>query len=209
MSVRNYGRFKGVIILDPGHGYDTPGKRSPIWSDGSQLFEWKFNRRVCILLANNLRQLGYDAEITTVSGLDSPLWERREHANSVYKRKPDSFMISVHANAGGGTGWECFTSPGHDESDALASFLAYHAEKVWGKNWKMRFSHETDSEEISDPDKEAHFAILKADCPVVLTENFFMDTERDCRYIMSEKGVIDVVEMHLAAILDYINDKIS
>ena len=32
------------ILLDNGHGYDTPGKRSPIWPDGSQLFEWEFNR---------------------------------------------------------------------------------------------------------------------------------------------------------------------
>lgn len=34
------------ILLDNGHGYDTPGKRSPIWPDGSQLFEWEFNRDI-------------------------------------------------------------------------------------------------------------------------------------------------------------------
>lgn len=30
------------VILDNGHGKETPGKRSPIWGDGSQLFEWEF-----------------------------------------------------------------------------------------------------------------------------------------------------------------------
>lgn len=37
------------ILLDNGHGYDTPGKRSPIWPDGSQLFEWEFNRDIVSL----------------------------------------------------------------------------------------------------------------------------------------------------------------
>lgn len=35
-----------MVILDAGHGYNTKGKRSPVWSDGSQLFEWEFNRDV-------------------------------------------------------------------------------------------------------------------------------------------------------------------
>ena len=29
-----------TVILDNGHGKDTPGKRSPVWTDGAQLFEW-------------------------------------------------------------------------------------------------------------------------------------------------------------------------
>ena len=28
-----------IVILDNGHGQETPGKRSPVWSDGKQLFE--------------------------------------------------------------------------------------------------------------------------------------------------------------------------
>ena len=41
-----------VWILDNGHGgiidgeYQTPGKRSPKWEDGTQLFEGEFNRAV-------------------------------------------------------------------------------------------------------------------------------------------------------------------
>ena len=40
-----------IVLLDNGHGgiingeYQTPGKRSPVWADGSQLFEGEFNRR--------------------------------------------------------------------------------------------------------------------------------------------------------------------
>jgi N-acetylmuramoyl-L-alanine amidase len=37
-----------LIILDSGHGADTPGKRSPKWPDGSQLFGYEFNRDVIL-----------------------------------------------------------------------------------------------------------------------------------------------------------------
>jgi N-acetylmuramoyl-L-alanine amidase len=52
-----------------------------------------------------------------------------------------------------------------------------------------------------DPDREANFYILrKTACPAVLTENFFMDTERDCHFIMSEAGRQAVADMHVSAI---------
>ena len=35
-----------VIVLDNGHGENTPGKRSPKLEDGSQFFEWEFNRDI-------------------------------------------------------------------------------------------------------------------------------------------------------------------
>lgn len=32
------------ILIDNGHGRATAGKRSPVWPDGKQLFEYEFNR---------------------------------------------------------------------------------------------------------------------------------------------------------------------
>ena len=46
------------ILLDNGHGYDTPGKRSPIWPDGSQLFEWEFNRDIVSRIEILLKKAG-------------------------------------------------------------------------------------------------------------------------------------------------------
>ena len=34
------------VLIDNGHGVDTKGKRSPVWPDGRQLFEWEFNRDI-------------------------------------------------------------------------------------------------------------------------------------------------------------------
>ena len=44
-----------IVILDNGHGQETPGKRSPVWSDGKQLFEWEFNRDIVRRIADILK----------------------------------------------------------------------------------------------------------------------------------------------------------
>ena len=54
-------------IFDNGHGglvdgvYQTPGKRSPVWPDGKQLFEGEFNRAIVNRLMDKLqiRQIRY------------------------------------------------------------------------------------------------------------------------------------------------------
>mgnify|MGYP000817767973 FL=1 len=38
------------ILIDNGHGRATAGKRSPVWPDGKQLFEYEFNRDIALSL---------------------------------------------------------------------------------------------------------------------------------------------------------------
>ena len=55
-----------------------------------------------------------------------------------------------------------------------------------------------------DPDKESQFYILKhTKCPAILTENFFMDTKKDCDFILSNTGRNQIANMHVAAILKF------
>ena len=44
-----------MVILDPGHGFNTEGKRSPVWEDGTQLFEWEFNRDIARAVKRSCR----------------------------------------------------------------------------------------------------------------------------------------------------------
>ena len=54
-----------------------------------------------------------------------------------------------------------------------------------------------------DLDKEDNFYILKnTNCPAVLTENLFMDTEKDCRFLMSKEGQRLIIDIHVAAIIE-------
>ena len=44
------------ILLDNGHGSNTPGKRSPRLPNGKQFFEWEFCREVVNLLYIRLKE---------------------------------------------------------------------------------------------------------------------------------------------------------
>jgi N-acetylmuramoyl-L-alanine amidase len=85
------------IMLDAGHGYNTPGKRSP---DGMR--EYEFNRAV----ANYARTLLANYQNVTVyfshsDQADVSLKARTDKANSL---DVDVF-VSIHANAFGTGGW--------------------------------------------------------------------------------------------------------
>jgi N-acetylmuramoyl-L-alanine amidase len=185
-----------ICILDNGHGENTTGKRSPVLADGKQLFEYEFNRDIVQRIFAALGRFGINRHILVPEYTDISLAERCRRANEIYAKDKTAFLLSIHANAGGGTGWECYTSKGKTKSDGMATIFYEQAEKTFGKEWKIR-------KDLSDgdPDKEENFYILKnTACPTVLTENFFMDTERDCRFIMGEAGRQAVADVHVAAV---------
>jgi len=86
------------IVIDAGHGPETPGKRTP---DGS-LREYQFNSAVAKYAADELLH-GYESvEIlfTHADDRDVPLRERTDRAN----RWGADLFVSIHANAAG-EGW--------------------------------------------------------------------------------------------------------
>lgn len=190
--------MKPIVLLDNGHGKETAGKRSPVWSDGSQLFEWEFNRDIVRRITKKLEADGIPYRVLVPEETDISLTERARRANEITKENNGkAYVLSIHANAGGGTGWEVYTSPGQTPSDAIATVFFEEAGREFVPDgWRMRSDYSD-----GDPDKEADFAILtKTTCPAILTENFFMDTEKDCRFIMSEDGRERIANMHVAAI---------
>lgn len=187
-----------IVLLDNGHGKETAGKRSPVWSDGSQLFEWEFNRDIVRRIAEKLEADGIPYRILVPEETDISLTERARRANDIAKESNGkAYVLSIHANAGGGTGWEVYTSPGQTPSDAIATVFFEEARREFVPDgWRMRFDYAD-----GDPDREAAFYILKhTRCPAILTENFFMDTEKDCRFIMSNEGREQIANMHVSAI---------
>ena len=193
-----------IILIDNGHGIDTPGKRSPQWPDGSQLLEWEFTRDIARRLSRLLAMREIPCQLIVPEIEDISLKERCSrinnaiHYNTVYCGRA-CLLISIHANAGKGTGWECFTTKGDTLSDSAAT-LFYESAKVYFPGQKIR----TDFSD-GDADKEENFYILQhTKCPAVLTENFFMDTEKDCKLLMQEDFRQEIADMHLDAIVNLI-----
>jgi N-acetylmuramoyl-L-alanine amidase len=52
------------------------------------------------------------------------LQERVRRADKIWKNtNKKCFLVSIHSNAGGGTGWEVWTSVGETKSDEIASIF--------------------------------------------------------------------------------------
>ncbi len=186
------------VLIDNGHGANTPGKRSP---DG-RLREYAYAREIAERLECELRKRGIDAERIVKEETDVPLAERVRRVNE-YKAS-EAVLVSIHVNAAGmgdewkqARGWECWTSPGRTKADRLATCL-YDAARALG--FKTR-EDTTDG----DPDKEGHLYILKhTRCPAVLTENLFQDNREDVDLLLSAAGKASIVELHVKGITSFL-----
>lgn len=193
-----------LIILDNGHGKETKGKRSPVWADGSQLHEWEYTRKV----VNEIYRLLQDAGISCVKLVpeksDTPLLERVKRANGIAAMNSISqvMLVSVHVNAAAvpdtASGWEIHTSPGQTKADEYAQYFWDAAKRIIGDSFPIRGDWE-DGEGDRDSDL---YICRRTACPSVLTENLFMDNEKDCRFLMSEDGFRKIVQIHVDAITE-------
>ncbi|MBD9092128.1 MAG: N-acetylmuramoyl-L-alanine amidase [Bacteroides oleiciplenus] len=188
------------VLIDNGHGSNTPGKRSP---DG-RLREYAYTREIASRLEMELRKNGIDAERIVKEEIDVPLAERCRRANE-YKAS-EAILVSIHCNAAGNgsdwmsaRGWEAWTSVGKTKADKLATCLYEDAEHCL-PGMKIR-KDMTDG----DPDKESGFYMLKhTRCPAVLTENLFQDNREDVEFLLSEEGKRAIVSLHVWGIMKYL-----
>ena len=208
-----------LILIDNGHGLDTPGKRSP---DGKFL-EATYTREIAKRVVADLTDRGYNAQLLVPEPEDIPLSERVRRINAAclshqsspapYQSSParpgispNVILISIHVNAAGNgtkwlnaTGWSCYTSKGQTTSDLIAECFYETAKKNFpGRRIRTDYSD-------NDPDWEENFYILrKTLCPAVLTENFFMDNHSDLEYLQSRVGKQAIVDTHVEGITEYL-----
>ena len=193
------------ILLDNGHGIDTPGKRSP---DG-HFREYAYNRYLAFLIRERLLALGLDAQLVVPEREDISLKERCRRVNAICRQLGNDqvILLSIHVNAAGNgrnwldaRGWCCFSTRGKTKADALATCL-YEAAKNHLPGMKIRTDF-TDG----DPDIEKDFYIIRhTSCPAVLTENLFMDNREDVAFLESEEGARAIVNIHVDGILQYLS----
>lgn len=192
------------ILIDPGHGRNTAGKRSP---DG-RFLEYKFNRQVSNLIVADLLDKGHNAQLIVPEETDISLQERCQRVNNFCRQlSPEKvLLVSIHANAFGNghewtkpSGWSVYTSKGRTKSDDLATCLA-EAAKKYLPNMKLRA-------DFSDGDvdyEESFFILRRSLCPAVLTENGFYTNEDDLRFMESQTGIRAIADLHVEGITEYL-----
>lgn len=148
-----------IVAIDDGHGLDTPGKRTPIIPElGRSIKENEFNKAVVYYLDRDLIRCGFQTLRVAAGDADVPLKTRTRRANS----EKANIYVSVHYNAGGGSGIETFHFPNSKRGKKLAK--AIHKYVIRGTSQKDRGV------------KTANFYVLqKTQMPAVLIEYGFMD----------------------------------
>jgi N-acetylmuramoyl-L-alanine amidase len=189
-------------ILDTGHGgvigsvYQTAGKRSPRWSRGI-LWEGMFNRWVVNRLIEKLDRVSIPYYHVSPEFTDTPLQTRVKRANSIYSKNKNTYLLSIHANAGGGQGIEGFTTIGKTGADPIADKFLNNLELDMS-NQRVRFDY-TDG----DRDKETNYYILRnASAPAFLLECGFMDNVNDYNNLWDEDYLSCLVDSLFRTIED-------
>lgn len=191
-----------LVLLDNGHGINTPGKCSP---DG-KLKEYKYAREIVSRIHQKLTEKGIDSHILTPEETDISLKERVSRANKLYKdNNKQAILISIHCNAAGAdskwhtaNGWSVYVAQNaSSNSKKLADCLANSAESL---GLKMRYYKSGQSYWVQS------LAICRdTNCPAVLTENLFQDNKEDVDFLLSEDGKEIITKLHVNGILNYLN----
>lgn len=159
------------------------------FDNGLTVYEGVINRAIKDLVKKALITKRIDYAVVADDIEDTSLEHRVRVADSIYAKDNRAVYLSIHSNAGGGSGWEIFTGPGQTESDKFAKIF----EKVYrdlGKAFPFRGL------------KEENFYVLrKTDCPALLVENLFFDNLSEAQYLTSAAGRQAIADMIVMAIV--------
>lgn len=208
-------------LLDPGHGgfidgvYQTAGKRSPEFPDGSRLYEGEFNRDVArrIMQLATMRKPGrlcplppqyatlkLDAVNLVDTEEDVSLRARVNKANALHKEKGNCIYLSIHANAFGN---------GRDFNGAKGVCTFYHYRSAKGEElakslqkWLAELTPFRDRG-IRANETWANFYVLrKTHMPAVLSENGFMTNFEDATNLMDPNVRQAIANAHYNMMLE-------
>ncbi len=207
---------KYTWLLDPGHGgiiegvYQTAGKRSPHFPDGSVLYEGEFNRDIVSRIlkltsgwAPGRHRTHYRLHaIDTINLVDTeedmPLRVRVKKANDIHREKGNCIYVSVHANAFG-NGREFNSAKGicsfHHYRSKNGKRLAEVLQRWLGDLTLFR------NRGVLSNDRWANFYVLrKTHMPAVLSENGFMTNFDDASALLDPEVRQAIANAHFAMI---------
>lgn len=198
------------ILIDNGHGVETPGKRSP---DG-RLREYRYCREIAAALRARLLAAGVDAELIVPEEKDIPLNSGRDNrvarANKICGAlgAGNCLLVSIHCNAAppnngqwhAARGWGVYVS--QNASSNSKRFAGLLADAAAAQGLQVRKPAPAQKYWVQS------LAICRETlCPAVLTENLFQDNRQDVDYLLSEAGRAAIIQLHYDAITKYISTK--
>lgn len=173
------------IFIDPGHGGTDPGGVANNLTEKALTLKIGIRIRDILLAEyNNVSIL-----MSRTTDVTRSLTERTNAANAWGA----DFFLSIHTNAGGGTGYEDYIYPG-----SVAPVTTYqdhvHAEILKVVNFSDRGQ------------KTANFHVLReSNMPALLTENGFIDNVNDANKLKTTSFIESIARGHVNGIVKCFN----
>jgi N-acetylmuramoyl-L-alanine amidase len=168
------------IVIDPGHGGSDPG------ATGNGLVEKDLN----LTISRNIRDIlvneyiNVDVQMTRDSDIFVSLSERANMANNWGA----DYFLSIHVNAGGGTGFESYI----------------HTTRTTGSVQAQDVIHPVIVSTLGVRDrgkKDANFAVLRETyMPAILTENLFIDHPDDAALLKDPAFLKRIARGHVSGL---------
>lgn len=170
------------IVLDAGHGGTDSG------AVGNGLREKDLTLNIVKKIGDLLAE--YEGVEVHYTRTDDRFLELSERAAIANKLKADLFL-SVHINAGGGTGFESYVYNGNVSSATIAYQNVIHSEIM------KAIGNVTDRGK-----KRANYAVLReTNMPAILTENLFIDNTNDAGKLKSEQLLLQIAHGHVEGLV--------
>ena len=167
-----------LVCLDPGHGGTDPG------AVGNGLKESAVTLKIAQYLKPLLEHNGITVIMTRRDESTVSLTERCRFANA----KQANLFVSIHINAGGGTGAETHIVGNGGQAEKLAQKVQPYIAKGW-RNRGIKVSN---------------FQVLRGTVmPAILTENGFIDNTSDAQRLKEDNALKQIAEAHARGVCDY------
>lgn len=174
------------IMLDPGHGGHDPGAVDNGLKEKDLVLD--IAKRTKAILE---KQYDVDVRLTRSTDVFIELSQRARLANSWGA----DYFVSIHINAGGGTGFETYRYEKIASSSATANQQLKVHEAIYslvkGKGVKDRKC------------KAANYSVLReTHMPAILTESLFIDRKEDAALLRQDSFINLLAEGHAKGIAD-------
>ena len=177
-----------ILVLDAGHGLKTPGKKTMNGKYGI-IKELELNNKVLLFIIEYLKDYAITIYRTDdpTGKTDIALLERVKRCNAY----GPVLFISIHHNAGGGTGIEVYWhKKGTKEDEKIAKIVAPKLAASTGlKNRGV---------------KQEAWTVLTCKATAILVEGGFMDTKSDYEYMCTEKGQRAYAKAIADSVIEYL-----
>lgn len=193
-----------IVLIDNGHGVNTPGKCSP----DKQIREYSYAREIASLLEQKLKEKGITAIRIVTEENDVPLNTRVSRINTICREfgAQNCCAVSIHLDACPPNDGKWHNARGF--SVRVAKNASQKSKKLARLLYEQAEALNLKGNRSVPPEKYwiQNLAICRdTNCAAVLTENLFQDNKEDVAFLLSKEGKDAIVQLHLNGIMNYIS----